>query len=68
MVWQTDWDTKGDAKEFRKAARDAMKDLPGAHTATTADITGGLSFPVLVVVADSEGTLDAVNTALGLVP
>ncbi len=66
VVWQTDWDTDVDAKEFRKAARDAMKDLSGAHTATGADVTGGLSSPVLVLVADSEGTLSAVNAALSL--
>jgi hypothetical protein len=68
VVWQTDWDSDADAKEFRKAARDAMKDLSGAHTATGADITGGLSSPVLVLVADSEGTLSAVNAALSLEP
>jgi len=66
VVWQTDWDSAGDQKEFRKAARDAMKDLPGAHSATNADIAGGLSSPVLVLVADSEGTLDALEVALGL--
>lgn len=68
LVWQTDWDTDDDAKEFRKAARAVMKDLPGAHAATRADITGGLSSPVLVLVADGEGTLSAVNAALGLEP
>lgn len=68
LVWQTDWDTDDDAKEFRKAARAVMKDLPGAHAATRTDITGGLSSPVLVLVADGEGTLSAVNAALGLEP
>jgi hypothetical protein len=66
VVWQTDWDTKKDAQEFRKAARSAMKDLDGAHEATGGDVVGGLSSPVLVLVADSEGTLEAVRTALGL--
>gem|GEM_PF-440069 len=66
VVWQTDWDSADDQKEFRKAARDAMKDLPGAHSATNADIAGGLSSPVLVLVADSEGTLDALEVGLGL--
>lgn len=66
VVWQTDWDSKADQKEFATAARDAMKDLAGAHTATNTDIAGGLSSPVLVMVADSEGTLSAVSTALGL--
>ena len=66
VVWQTDWDTKADAEDFRKAARDGMEDLPGAHSATDADVAGGLSSPVLVLVADSEETLGAVQAALGL--
>jgi hypothetical protein len=66
VVWQTDWDSNADQKEFSQAARAAMKDLPGAHSATNTDIAGGLSSPVLVMVADSEGTLDAVNAALSL--
>jgi hypothetical protein len=66
VVWQTDWDSKNDQKEFRKVAKDAMKDLPGAHSAANGDIVGGLSSPVLVLVADSEATLDALEVALGL--
>ncbi len=66
VVWQTDWDSMNDQKEFRQAAREAMKDLPGAHSAVSADIAGGLSSPVLVLVADSEETLDALEVALGL--
>jgi hypothetical protein len=66
VAWQTAWDTSADAKEFRKAARDAMKDLPGAHVVSGADIAGGLSSPVLVLVADSDGTLDAMQAALGV--
>jgi hypothetical protein len=66
VVWQTAWDSKLDQKEFRSAARDAMEDLPGAHSATSDDIAGGLSSPVLVLVADSEETLSAANAALGL--
>jgi len=66
VVWQTDWDTKGDATEFREAARSAMKDLDGKHQANGADVVGGLSSPVLVLVADSEGTLSALRTALEL--
>ncbi len=30
VVWQTDWDSDADAREFREVARDVMKDLPGA--------------------------------------
>jgi len=66
VVWQTDWDSKDDQKEFRKAAKDSMKDLPGAHGVTNADVVGGLSSPVLVLVADSELTLDAIEVGLGL--
>jgi hypothetical protein len=66
VVWQTDWDSKTDQGEFRKAARKAMKDLPGAHSATNEEVTGGLSFPVLVMVADRRQTLDELRVALGL--
>jgi hypothetical protein len=66
VVWQTDWDSAQDQQEFRKAARAAMKDLPGAHAATDTDIVGGLSSPVLVLVADSKATLDTLRGALGL--
>ena len=66
VVWQTDWDSSSDAREFRSAARAAMRDLPGAHAAVDADIAGGLSFPVLVLVADSSETLDAVQAVLDL--
>jgi hypothetical protein len=66
VVWQTDWDTQVDAREFRQAARDAVRDLPGVHAVSDGDVRGGLSFPVLVLVTDSEDTLAAVQGALGL--
>ena len=66
LVWQTDWDSKNDQAEFRKTAKDVMKDLPGAHRASDADIVGGLSSPVLVLVADGDATLGALEEALGL--
>ena len=66
VVWQTDWDSEKDRKEFRKAAKKAMNDLPGAHIATDADVVGGLSSPVLVLVADSKATLQALRGAIGL--
>ncbi len=66
LVWQTDWDSKADQMEFRATARKAMKDLPGAHSATNADVVGGLSSPVLVLVADSDATLGILEDALGL--
>jgi hypothetical protein len=66
VVWQTDWDTEADAAEFRDAARQAVRDLAGAHAVSADDLSGGLSFPVLVLVADGEETLAAAQTALGL--
>ena len=66
VVWQTEWDSRDDAREFRDAAREALEDLPGAHAVTGADVSGGLSSPVLVLVADGDGTLGTVETALGL--
>jgi hypothetical protein len=68
VIWQTDWDSRADAKEFHAAARDAMKDLPGAHSVSDADLSGGLSSPVLVLLADSDATLGTVETAVGLAP
>lgn len=68
VVWQTDWDSQADAKEFKEAARDAMRDLPGVQVVSNTDLSGGLSSPVLVLLADSEATLDTVETALGVSP
>ena len=66
VVWQTDWDSKTDQQEFRSTAKKVMKDLPGAHSASNADVVGGLSSPVLVLVADSDATLGTLEDALGL--
>jgi hypothetical protein len=66
VVWQTDWDSQKDRNEFRKAARAAMKDLPGTHVAIDADVVGGLSSPVLVLVTDGEATMQALRGALDL--
>ena len=66
IVWQTEWDSKADQKEFRSTARKVMQDLPGAHRATDADVVGGLSSPVLVLVADSDATLGDLEKALGI--
>jgi hypothetical protein len=68
VVWQTDWDSQADAREFKDAARDAMRDLSGAQAVSNADLGGGLSSPVLVLLADSEATLGTVETALGVSP
>jgi len=66
VVWQTDWDTQTDSREFRDAARDAVQDLPGAHAVSGGDLVSGLSFPVLVLIADRDETLAAVQGALDL--
>ena len=66
VVWQTDWDSDGDAREFRDAAVAAMRDLDGASDVMDASISGDLAAPVLVLVADSRSTLDSVRSALGL--
>lgn len=66
VIWQTDWDSDEDAIEFRRAARSAMNDLDGGHQVTNSDIAGGLSSPILVLVADGNPTLNAVRGALGL--
>jgi hypothetical protein len=66
VVWQTEWDSEADADEFREAARDAVQDLPGGHAVSLDDVSGGLSFPVLVLLADGDETLAAVQGALGL--
>ena len=66
VVWQTDWDSKTDQQEFRSTAKKVMKDLPGAHSASNADVVGGLSSPVLVLVADSDATMGTLEDALGL--
>ena len=66
VVWQTDWDSDRDAREFRDAAVAAMRDLAGASDVIDASISGDLAAPMLVLVADSRSTLDGVRTALGL--
>ncbi len=66
VVWQTDWDSKSDQAEFRSTAKGVMEDLPGAHRVSNADIVGGLSSPVLVLVADGDATMGALEVALGL--
>jgi len=65
VIWQTDWDTKVDQQEFTRAARQAMQDLAGAHAVSSADVAGGLSSPVLVLVADSDETLRTLEGVLG---
>jgi hypothetical protein len=66
LVWQTAWDSRRDAREFRDAAVAAMRDLDGASDVIGASIGGDLAEPMLVLVADSRSTLAGVRTALGL--
>lgn len=66
VAWQTDWDSPADARQFRSAAAAVMEDLPGANAVLAADIVGGLSSPMLVIVADSGPTLRALRSSLDL--
>ena len=65
IVWQTEWDSADDASQFASAAVDVVSDLPGAHAVLDADVAGGLSAPVLVLVTSDADTLAAVSQALG---
>jgi hypothetical protein len=66
VVWQTAWDSGRDAREFRDAAEAAMEDLAGASDVIGASISGDLSAPMLVLVADGRTTLADVRAALSL--
>ena len=67
VVWQTDWDTSGDADEFSAAAGPVLDKLPTAHALLPgADIAGGLSAPVLVIVASDDATLQQVESSLNV--
>jgi beta-lactam-binding protein with PASTA domain len=68
VVWQTKWDGSEDVGQFAQAATAAIADLPGAHAILEADITAGLSNPVLVILASDADTLAAVGSALGVSP
>jgi hypothetical protein len=66
VVWQTEWDSGDDASQFASAAADVLSDLAGAHAVVGADIAGGLSAPVLVIVTSDPDTLADVQTSLGI--
>jgi len=67
VVWQTAWDSDGDADEFTGAADAAMADLPDAHAVVRGgDVTGGTRSPSLVVIASDQAIVDAFVGALGL--
>ncbi len=68
VVWQTKWDGSEDVGQFAQAAKAAIADLPGAHAVLEADITAGLSNPVLVILTSDADTLAAVGSALGVSP
>ena len=66
VIWQTDWDTKATSRSSLEAARQAMQGpcrVP--MPSRSADVAGGLSSPVLVLVADSDETLRALEGVLG---
>ena len=67
IVWQTRWDSGGDAEQFAEAAEAAMADLPGAHAVVPADVSEGASDPVLVLMTSDPDTLASVSEALGVV-
>jgi hypothetical protein len=64
IVWQSAWDTAGDADEFATIADSVMADLPGAHEVVRTSIAGALNAPVLVLVAGDQETLETVKHAL----
>ena len=66
VVWQTDWDTQARPEGVPPGGAGGHEGPARGASATNADIAGGLSSPVLVLVADSEETLDALEVALGL--
>ena len=61
VIWQTDWDTKADQQRIHTSRAPGHQDLAGAMHVSSADLAGGLSSPVLVLVADSDETLRAVE-------
>ncbi len=67
VVWQTAWDSRGDADEFSSTVSAAIDDIDGAYAVLPrTDIVGDLRAPVLVVVASDGDTLGAVASALGV--
>ena len=66
IVWQTKWDAQEDVGQFTKAANAAAADLPGAHAVLGADVSGGVSNPVLVLLTSDPDTLTRVADALGV--
>jgi hypothetical protein len=66
IVWQTTWDSGQDVQQFASAAGTVIADLDGAGAVITADVSGGVSDPALVLIASSEDTLASVAEALGV--
>jgi hypothetical protein len=65
IVWQTAWDSGDDAQQFVDAA--GLGSAAGVHAVLPgADVTGGQSAPVLVLVASDDSTLATVQDALGV--
>jgi hypothetical protein len=66
IVWQTTWDSGGDADQFLAAALQVLGGLPGAHGAWASDISGDLAAPVLVLLTSDADTLASVQAAMGV--
>jgi hypothetical protein len=65
IVWQTAWDSGDDAQQFVEAA--GLGSVAGVHTVLQGvDVTGGQDAPVLVLIANDDATLSAVQDALGV--
>jgi len=66
IVWQTKWDSQQDVEQFANAANAVIADLDGAGLVASADVSSGVSNPVLVLIASSDDTLASVAGALGV--
>jgi hypothetical protein len=67
IVWQTKWDTEQDVEQFANAAEKVIAGLDGAGLVAPSDVSGGVSNPALVLIANSDDTLASVADALGVV-
>ncbi len=66
IVWQTKWDSAQDVDQFVNAANAVVADLEGAGAVLTADVSGGVSDPALVLIANNADTLAVVAESLGV--
>jgi hypothetical protein len=69
VVWQTTWDTAADAAEFAPAAESALADLVETYRVDAGIDVTAAAHPdqgVLIVVADGDQTMAALEDGLGL--